>query len=58
MNEILNIQYHTKRLIIKALNKHQKIVAAASALGKSPKWLSVRIQLLKLKKEKDQWVKG
>lgn len=33
MPEILNIAYHTKRLIITALNKHKTIGRAAVELG-------------------------
>lgn len=33
--EILNIEYHTKRLFIKALNKYPTMDQAAAALGVS-----------------------
>lgn len=33
MSEILNIDYHTCRLMVKALNKHRTRAAAAAAMG-------------------------
>jgi transcriptional regulator with PAS, ATPase and Fis domain len=35
--ESLNIDYHKKRLILKALNKHIKVNIAAKELGISPR---------------------
>jgi transcriptional regulator with PAS, ATPase and Fis domain len=51
--EILNIDYHNKRLMIKALNKHPTVALAAKELGMSERnlyrWMDeykvVRVQL-------------
>jgi predicted DNA-binding transcriptional regulator YafY len=37
--EILNIDYHNKRLMLKALNKHPTVEEAAKALGISERTL-------------------
>ena len=39
MEETLNIDYHTRRLVLKAMNKHRRIKEAALALGISERWL-------------------
>jgi len=38
----LSIEYHRKRLILKALNKHKKVNEAAKQLGLSPRNLLIQ----------------
>lgn len=39
MEEILNIEYHTNRLILKALNKHKSVMRASKVLQVSERKL-------------------
>ncbi len=55
-DEILNIDYHTKRLIIKALNKSPNIPTAARLLGYSEKTLYNKKRQYNIVRMNDAWV--
>jgi DNA-binding NtrC family response regulator len=56
-NEILNIEYHIVRLILKALNRYPKDkAAAAAALGISKRTLHRRSRQYRISKEKGMFV--
>lgn len=48
--EILNIEYHRKVLIIKALNRKSNYIQAAKALGVSKRTLQRHIVIYNIKK--------
>ncbi len=56
MEEILNIDYHTRRLILKAMNKYRRIKQAALALGITERWLQeLRLRYGIYLDEKGSW---
>lgn len=54
--EILNIQYHTRRLFVKALNKYGTQVEAAKAIEISKRTASKYMQEFKIEKVNDRFV--
>jgi DeoR/GlpR family transcriptional regulator of sugar metabolism len=55
MSEILNIEYHRKDLILKALNRKANYKEAAAALGVSKRTLQRDIVNFNIKKIDDQY---
>lgn len=49
-SEILNIEYHTIRLMVKALNKHKTIAKAAKALGMAERLVYNKKQVYDIKR--------
>lgn len=54
MNENLNIEYHHRRLSVKALNKTQKIEDAANLLGITERTLFNWIKKFNIKYDKNK----
>lgn len=52
MAEILNIEYHTKRLLLKALNQERSQARAAVLLGVTERTVARMVKLYKLKKDR------
>lgn len=56
--EILNIEYHTKRLILKALNQERTVRDAADSLGISERTLYFHMKQYNIKRVPVYVVKG
>jgi len=55
--ETLNIDYHTRRLILLALNKYKQQLPAAAALGISERWLrELRARYGVVQNENGEWI--
>lgn len=53
MPEILNLSYHTRRLLLKALNSHKSKAAAARATGLPERTLHNLVKEYEIRKGKD-----
>jgi transposase len=57
MEEVLNIDYHKARLIIKSLNKSNNFKDAAKLCGIHKRTLYNWIRIYEIKKIKNEWIK-
>ena len=57
MEEVLNIDYHKARLIIKSLNKSNNFIEAAKRGGIHKRTLYNWIKIYEIKKIKNEWIK-